>query len=109
MATTSRQPGAIRGSTRRARGAALTRFSFGELLAATGARRLRGDDALPLTGVSTDTRTLEPGQLFLALRGPNFDGNRFARLAQQAGAGALLLAGDAAPSAIPEHVAVALH
>ncbi len=29
-------------------------------------------------GVSTDTRSLTPGQVFFALKGDNFDGNRFA-------------------------------
>ena len=29
------------------------------------------------TGVSIDTRTLEAGDLFVALRGPNFDGHKF--------------------------------
>ncbi|HPO13046.1 MAG TPA: UDP-N-acetylmuramoyl-tripeptide--D-alanyl-D-alanine ligase [Candidatus Hydrogenedentes bacterium] len=29
------------------------------------------------SGVSTDTRTLEPGQVFFALPGTNFDGNKF--------------------------------
>lgn len=32
-------------------------------------------------GVQTDTRLLQPGDLFFALRGPNFDGNAFARQA----------------------------
>jgi len=37
-------------------------------------------------GVSTDTRTLSPGQLFFALRGPNFDGNTMAAKAIETGA-----------------------
>lgn len=37
-------------------------------------------------GISTDTRTVEPGQLFLALRGENFDGHRFVEQAIAAGA-----------------------
>ena len=28
-------------------------------------------------GVSTDTRTLGPGELFFALAGPNYDGSEF--------------------------------
>ncbi len=43
------------------------------------------------TSVSTDTRSLQPGALFVALRGPNFDGHRFLDAAQQKGAvGALV-------------------
>ena len=37
-------------------------------------------------GVNTDTRTLQPGQLFFALKGENFDGNVFALKALEAGA-----------------------
>jgi UDP-N-acetylmuramoyl-tripeptide--D-alanyl-D-alanine ligase len=39
--------------------------------------RLFGDDRT-VTSVSTDTRTLTPGALFFALRGPHFDGHDFA-------------------------------
>lgn len=34
-------------------------------------------DGERISGVSTDTRTLKPGDLFFALRGPNFDGHAF--------------------------------
>lgn len=37
-------------------------------------------------GVSTDTRTLQPGDLFVALKGPNFDGHRFIAQALAQGA-----------------------
>ncbi len=40
--------------------------------------------------VSTDTRTLAPGCLFVALRGENFDGHDFVAEAVRRGAGALL-------------------
>ena len=36
--------------------------------------------------VQTDTRKLQPGDLFFALKGPNFNGNKFAREALNAGA-----------------------
>lgn len=38
------------------------------------------------TGVSTDTRKIEPGNMFFALKGPNFDGNQYARQALDNGA-----------------------
>jgi len=41
---------------------------------------------LKSTGVSTDTRTVQHGQLFFALNGPNFDANKFAEKALEAGA-----------------------
>ena len=37
-------------------------------------------------GVSTDTRTLKPGDLFVALRGPRFNANDFVTAAETAGA-----------------------
>lgn len=43
------------------------------------------------TGVSTDTRTLGKGQLFLALRGDNFDGHRFLQQALDKGAVGLVV------------------
>jgi UDP-N-acetylmuramoyl-tripeptide--D-alanyl-D-alanine ligase len=38
------------------------------------------------SGVSTDTRTLKPGELFVALRGPRFNANDFIVAAEAAGA-----------------------
>ncbi|MEM7307519.1 MAG: UDP-N-acetylmuramoyl-tripeptide--D-alanyl-D-alanine ligase [Planctomycetota bacterium] len=69
---------------------------------ATGALLIRGDADQALDGFSTDSRALRSGEIFIALSGPNFDGNRFARAAIEAGAGALLLRGDEADAA--EHV-----
>lgn len=42
-------------------------------------------------GVSTDTRQIEPGHLFVALKGPNFDGHNFVNQAIEKGAAACLL------------------
>lgn len=42
-------------------------------------------------GVSTDSRSLRPDNLFIALRGPNFDGHAFCGKAVAAGAAALLV------------------
>ena len=44
------------------------------------------------TGISIDTRTLEKGDLFAALTGPNFDGHDFVASAFEAGATAALIA-----------------
>jgi UDP-N-acetylmuramoyl-tripeptide--D-alanyl-D-alanine ligase len=41
--------------------------------------------------VSTDTRTLGPGALFVGLRGPNFDGTQFVAAAQERGAVAAMV------------------
>jgi UDP-N-acetylmuramoyl-tripeptide--D-alanyl-D-alanine ligase len=51
---------------------------------------LQGSDVV-ISGVSTDTRTLREGDLFVALQGPNFDGHAFVTGAQQIGAVAALV------------------
>lgn len=51
---------------------------------------LRGTDC-KFRGVSTDTRSLKPGELFVALQGPNFDGTKFiASAAASKAAGAVV-------------------
>lgn len=53
------------------------RFSAAEILSAAGAR-LRAAGARDFfEGVSTDTRTIAPGSLFVALKGERFDGHDF--------------------------------
>lgn len=51
--------------------------------------------------VSTDTRSLAAGDLFVALSGPNFDGNRFVEQAQANGACAAVVSAFQ-PSALPQ-------
>jgi UDP-N-acetylmuramoyl-tripeptide--D-alanyl-D-alanine ligase len=53
-----------------------------------------GDETLLIDKVSTDSRTLKPGELFVALRGENFDAHNFVEAAAQAGAtGAIVESG----------------
>jgi UDP-N-acetylmuramoyl-tripeptide--D-alanyl-D-alanine ligase len=49
----------------------------------------RGKDFV-LTGISTDSRTIQHGDLFIALRGDTFDGHNFITKAVEAGAGAIV-------------------
>src|SRR5690242_17070821 len=44
-----------------------------------------------VTGWSVDTRTQNPGDVFFALRGPNFDGHDFVRAALESGASAAVV------------------
>lgn len=54
--------------------------------------------ATPLAGISTDTRTIGPGDLFVALRGERFDGHDRLEEARDRGARAVVVAGrDRAP------------
>lgn len=60
---------------------------------------LVGEDRL-IESISTDSRTLEGATLFLALKGPNFDGNQF--LAEVAAKGAVaLICNQQPPVALP--------
>ena len=52
--------------------------------------RMHGQD-VGFDGVSTDTRTLGQGELFVALHGPNFDGHDYLSVAAQKGAAAALV------------------
>jgi len=51
---------------------------------------------LPITMISTDSRTLKPGEVFLALRGKSFDGHQFIPEALKKGAAAVISEQDAA-------------
>src|SRR3954466_12360402 len=61
------------------------------------------------TSVSTDSRTIQTGALFVALKGPNFDGHAFVSTAAAAGAGAALvereLAFDLSQVVVPDALA----
>jgi UDP-N-acetylmuramoyl-tripeptide--D-alanyl-D-alanine ligase len=64
-------------------------FSLAEL-ATTLTGELRGGD-VRFSTVSTDTRSIHPGDLFVALRGASFDGNQFVGAAAAAGAVAAIV------------------
>ena len=62
---------------------------------------LVGDGATPLARVHTDTRTLQAGDLFVALKGERFDANAFLPQAQASGAAAALAHGGVAAAGLP--------
>jgi len=65
----------------------------------TAAGNEAADPDLHYTEVSTDTRTIAPGALFVALKGERFDGTRFLGAAAAAGAiGAVVPRGGADPA-----------
>jgi UDP-N-acetylmuramoyl-tripeptide--D-alanyl-D-alanine ligase len=72
------------------------RFTVEEIIMATGGTLVQQapdhDFAAPLIGVSTDTRTLTPGALYVALRGERYDGHQFLPQAAAAGAHVALVA-----------------
>ncbi len=52
-------------------------FTIPEVLEATQGRLIQGDLHQVIGGISTDSRTLKPGEMFVALKGERFDGHVF--------------------------------
>ena len=67
------------------------RKTVGELAAQLPGATLTGDPDTALTGISYDSRAIEPGVLFVAIRGGYTDGHRFLDEARSAGAVAALV------------------
>ena len=71
-------------------------FTLEEVKKAVGGRLVSKTDeivfatSIEITGVSTDTRTIKEGELFVALKGENFDGNDYLAKAMELGAAALI-------------------
>ena len=66
-------------------------LSIETVLEATRGSLAQGDPRTPVTGVSTDSRSIKPGELFFALRGDRFDGHHFvAEALQRGGRGAVV-------------------
>ena len=68
-----------------------TLFTIAEARDALGGARLLGDGAAAVRRVVTDSRAIESGDLFVAIRGERFDANEFAPAALAAGAAAVLV------------------
>lgn len=60
------------------------------LLAALNGAQVYGDRAVTVTGISADTRSMAPGELFVALPGDHTDGAAFAAAAAAGGASAVV-------------------
>jgi UDP-N-acetylmuramoyl-tripeptide--D-alanyl-D-alanine ligase len=70
-------------------------WTFAEISAATGAARACEGRA---SGISIDSRTLQPGDLFVAIRGERTDGHKFVQAAFEQGASAALVESGFHPS-----------
>ena len=84
-------------------------WSIADVVELTHGTLVRGEAHQPVRGVSTDSRRLQGGELFVALRGEHFDGHRFAEASLQQGAAAVLVAdATAVPTASTSPGAVIL-
>lgn len=77
-------------------------FSLAEILEATGGTLAGTATDLPeLAGVTTDSRHVPPGSVFVALRGESHDGHQHAAAAVEAGAALVVAAKDALLDPVP--------
>ncbi|MGA3083347.1 MAG: UDP-N-acetylmuramoyl-tripeptide--D-alanyl-D-alanine ligase [Thermodesulfobacteriota bacterium] len=72
-----------------------------ELISGLSGRLIQGDLEGKASGVSTDTRTLKAGDLFIALKGPRFNGHDHVRQAFEKGAAAVLVSELTEPGILP--------
>jgi UDP-N-acetylmuramoyl-tripeptide--D-alanyl-D-alanine ligase len=64
----------------------MNKLSISQIAELAGARISSGDGNVVVDKISTDSRTVKPGELFVALRGDNFDGHKFVEAVAKAGA-----------------------
>src|SRR6202035_4377774 len=64
----------------------MNRLSISQVADLAGASLEVGDGDVSIENISTDSRTIKSGELFVALRGENFDGHKFVEMAAKAGA-----------------------
>lgn len=69
----------------------MERLSVQEVVQAVQGKLLQGDPDSAITGISTDTRSLKPGDLFFALQGEHADGHVYVPRAVESGAGGVIV------------------
>jgi UDP-N-acetylmuramoyl-tripeptide--D-alanyl-D-alanine ligase len=74
--------------------AAWGQITAGEILSPTKGKRISGNSGTVLSGISTDSRSIKPGELFWALKGERFDGHDFALKAIENGAAGIVVQKD---------------
>src|SRR5437016_5116542 len=79
-------------------------LSLSEVADFAGATIQSGDGKILISRVSTDSRTIKPGELFVALRGENFDAHNFLGQVAKAGAAGAIVSQN--PSDLPEDFAI---
>jgi UDP-N-acetylmuramoyl-tripeptide--D-alanyl-D-alanine ligase len=79
----------------------MTLMTLGQAHALVPGSDLVGDPATPVRRVHADTRTLMPGDFFVALRGERFDAHTFLPQARAAGAAAALATHGLAEAGLP--------
>ena len=68
----------------------MIRMDMRDVAEITGGHLMQNGASVELQGISTDSRTVQPGDLFVPLRGDNYDGHDYLTQAIQRGAAACL-------------------
>jgi UDP-N-acetylmuramoyl-tripeptide--D-alanyl-D-alanine ligase len=68
--------------------------TLGEIIAAIKGELISGPEDPVIEGLSTDSREIKKGDLFLALKGPNYDGHDFVKQALDKGAAGIVVQKD---------------
>ena len=84
----------------------LSPFTVQDIVRATQGALVAGDLGIPVTGVSIDSRSLNVGEAFFAIRGHRLDGHGF--LADAAARGAACMVVHALPDDVPANVPLVL-
>jgi UDP-N-acetylmuramoyl-tripeptide--D-alanyl-D-alanine ligase len=69
----------------------MERLKVSEIASAIQAGVIRGNPAMTVSGVSIDSRTVKPGELFIAIKGKKQDGHQFVSEAVKNGASAVMV------------------
>ncbi len=77
----------------------MIRMTVKDILGATGGRLASGQESAAVPSFSTDTRSIIPGSVFIALKGKNFDGHDFVRQAFDKGAAGAIVEREVKPAA----------
>ena len=72
-------------------------FRLEDIIAATGAMVIENKTDRKEFSFSTDTRTIKEGEIYLPLKGANFDGENFLTQAMDSGAEGCFITGFAYP------------
>ncbi len=79
-----------------------------EIVKITGGKLLSGSPAVEIdpSRISTDSRTIKKGDFFIALKGPNFDGNDFVKKVLKKGAIGAIISIPWTPASGPSNVII---
>ena len=72
-------------------------FSIDQVIKAVGGVLISGASQNTVSGISTDSRLVERGNIFIALQGENFDGHDFVRKVVEKGATSVIISNTSIP------------